>query len=340
MRRLTSYVGLLIVGAGAAQAECAPERIVKAEDTIFSIARDELGDAAKWSLIYYTNPQLQNGNGLELAEGAILQVPCPDAKRARVDATPLRQEGAEIRLITGSRNPPFTDLDWPGQGMLTELVNAAFEDSPDAVPYSVTWENDWTQHLFPKLDNAEFDMGFPWFKPDCEAEPSNKLCTNFHFSEPVVDLVMLLFARADDPMPFADDADVVGKTLCRPAGHPTYDLDRADRRWISDGKITLRQPETPTACFEMLIAGEVDAVTVNEFLGVQQMFDLGLTKEVVPLTRPLSVEGLHVVISKKHWRGTAHLYRFNAGLAKLKQTDRYTDIVARHLGLFWDQVKG
>ena len=340
MQRASLYAAAMVMGAGVAAADCAPKRAVQPGDTLFSIARDELGDAARWSQIYYANPGLQGGGGLELTAGAILQVPCPVDVPARVDATPLRQAGAEIRLITGSQNPPFTDLDWPGQGMLTELVNAAFEDSPDAVPYSVTWENDWTQHLFPMLDSAEYDMGFPWFKPDCSAEPENALCANFHFSEPVIDLVMLLFARAEDPMPFADDADVEGKTLCRPAGHPTYDLDRAGRRWISDGKITLRQPATPTACFEMLMAGEVDAVTVNEFLGVQQMFKLGLTEAVVPLTRPLSVEGLHVVISKKHWRGTAHLYRFNAGLAQLKQTDRYTRIVARHLALFWDEVKG
>ena len=85
--------------------------------------------------------------------------------------------------------------------------------------------------------------------------------------------------------------------------------------------------------------GEVDAVAVNEFLGVQKMFSLGLTDKVVPLPRPLSVEGLHVVISKTHWRGTTHLYRFNAGLAKLKQTDQYNEIVQRHLALFWDQIR-
>lgn len=340
MRGLFTCAAVALLGAGAQAAACTVEHEVQSGETIYSIARDTLGDAARWSLIYYANPQLQGGSELEVPTGAVLHVPCPDTLAVDADARPVRQDGAEIKLITGSGNAPFTDLDWPGQGMLTELVNAAFEDSPDAVTHSVTWEDDWTRHLFPMLDTAEYDMGFPWFKPDCAAEPDNTLCRNFHFSEPVVDLVMLLFARAEDPMPFADDADVVGKTLCRPAGHPTYDLDRAGRRWLSDGKITLRQPPTPTACFDMLIAGEVDAVSVNEFLGVQQMFKLGLTQSVVPLTRPSSVEGLHVVISKKHWRGTVHLYRFNAGLAKLRQNDRYSEIVARHLGLFWDQVKG
>jgi polar amino acid transport system substrate-binding protein len=47
-----------------------------------------------------------------------------------------------------------------------------------------------------------------------------------------------------------------------------------------------------------------------------------------------------VVITKKHWRGTTHLYRFNAGLAALKQSDRYNEIVSRHLNIFWDRLKG
>jgi polar amino acid transport system substrate-binding protein len=66
---------------------------------------------------------------------------------------------------------------------------------------------------------------------------------------------------------------------------------------------------------------------------------MGLRGAVVPLDKPLSVEGLHVVISKKHWRGTTHLYRFNAGLAALKKSDRYAQIVSKHLGEFWDQLK-
>jgi polar amino acid transport system substrate-binding protein len=192
----------------------------------------------------------------------------------------------------------------------------------------------------PRLRAKEFDMGFPWFRPNCEvAGNTDERCANFHFSDPLVDLVILLFARADAGFTFEQDADLVGRTLCRPEGYFTHDLDRPDRQWLSKGLITLRQPATPDDCFDLLIKGEVDAVALNEFLGVTKMFELGLTNEVVPLQRPLSVEGLHVIISKTHWRGTTHLYRFNAGLAKLKQSDRYNEIVSRHLAMFWDQIK-
>ncbi|MEM6619415.1 MAG: hypothetical protein AAF631_08950 [Pseudomonadota bacterium] len=61
---------------------------------------------------------------------------------------------------------------------------------------------------------------------------------------------------------------------------------------------------------------------------------LGLQNRVEPLTRPVSSQSLHVIISKRHWRGTTNLYRFNAGLAKLKRSARYDEIVTRHLEIF------
>ncbi|MEP6068335.1 MAG: ABC transporter substrate-binding protein, partial [Paracoccaceae bacterium] len=77
----------------------------------------------------------------------------------------------------------------------------------------------------------------------------------------------------------------------------------------------------------------------NEFLGAQKLHAMDLLGTIVPIDRPLSIQGLHVVISKTHWRGTSHLYRFNAGLRALKESDRYREIVNRHLSLFWDEVK-
>jgi len=332
---------VLALGLSAsAAAACQPSYTVQEGDSLFSIAESQFGDLTKWSLIFYNNPQIQGGSLLDVPVGTVLTLPCEGASPATApDPTPLQSADAEMRLITGSNYAPFTDLEWPGQGMLTELVNAALEATTAPVSYSITWENDWSKHLFPMLDSKEYDMGFPWFRPDCEGNPTNERCANFHFSEPLVDLVILLFTRADQPMTYETDADIVGKTLCRPAGYFTHDLDRAGREWLKRGLITLEQPATPQDCFQLLMDGRVDAVALNEFTGVTKMFEMGLTNAVAPLPKPLSVEGLHVLISKSHWRGTTHLYRFNAGLAKLKQSDRYNEIVSRHLALFWDQVR-
>ena len=334
-KTLTALAFTALPVAGFAQ--CGGTHTVASGDTIFSIAEQYYEDHNQWSLIYYGNQVALQGAMFELPQGVELSIPCVNQASAP-DEKPLLQNDAEMRLVTGSNYAPFTDKSWPGEGMVTELVNAALEASPHPVPFAITWEDDWSKHLFPILDEKQADMGFPWLKPNCDEDTGNERCANFHFSEPLVEILVLLFTRKDDPLTFEKDSDLHGKTICRPTGYFTHDLDRADRQWLSKNLVTLEQPASPDACFELLMTGKVDAVTVNEFLGWTKIHDLGLKNNVVAVKRPLSIEGLHVIISKRDWRGTTHLYRFNSGLESLKASKRYDEIVSRHLGIFWDQI--
>lgn len=339
-KKTAAATAALVLSAGAALAGCNEDRTVAIGDTVFSLAQETYGNHEMWTLIYYANQAALEASTFKLEPGSNLFIPCAPGQEAKVeDDTPLQRPDAELVLVTGSNFAPFTDGDWPGKGMVTEVVNAALESTPSPVPYEIVWEDNWSKHLFPILKEKQADMGFPWYKPDCEATPDNERCANFHFSDPLVEVLIMLFVRQGDGFRFESDADVVGKTLCRPEGYFTHDLDRAGRRWLTDEQITLIQAKSPQACFEALQRGEVDAVTVNVFLGANTIEQMGLRGQVVPLERPLSSEGLHVIISKTHWRGTTHLYRINSGIAALKASDRYNEIVSRHLAVFWDRMK-
>ena len=255
--------GVLALGvlATPALAQSCDETVKAAPgDTFFSLAETYYGDYEKWSLIYYANQSLGLSGPLTIPEGAELFIPCLPGAEAKPDATPLQQTDAELRFLTGSNYAPFSDKDWPGQGLITELVNAIMEETPNPVPSSVVWEEVWSKHLFSLLDEAKYDMGFPWLKPDCAADPANERCANFHFSDPLFEMPIQLFVRADADFTFESDTDVEGKTLCRPKGYYTHDLDAKGRNWLKEGKITLVTPDTPDECFTMLVAGEVDAV--------------------------------------------------------------------------------
>ena len=328
----------LALAAMPAWAECTPAaHVVVSGETVFTISEDYYGAIEQWSVIFYSNPGKLT-NPLDIPAGTALTIPCPpDGANFVADATPLQVQDAEMKLVTGGNYAPFTDRAWHGQGMITELVNAAMEETPNPVTFSVSWNDDWSEHLG-ALDAKEFDMGFPWFKPDCEAIPDHERCANFHFSEPIVELLQLLFVANGSDMHFEKDSDIYGKTLCRPAGYFVFDLDSVERQWLTKELVKLEQPATPKDCFDMLMAGKVDAVALNEFTGWTTLADMGLRSVVSPLPEPLGVQGMHVIISKRHWRGTTHLYRINAGLAALKESQRYDQIVSRHLGVFWDRV--
>jgi hypothetical protein len=134
--------------------------------------------------------------------GTELTIPCPpDGRPLVAEATPLRDAGAELTLVTGSNYAPFTDQNWLGKGMLTEIVNAAMERMPDPVSYAIRWNNDWSQHLFPILDKKVADMGFPWIKPDCAQDPDNVRCVNFHFPDPLVEILSCSSSTATGRFP-------------------------------------------------------------------------------------------------------------------------------------------
>ncbi len=337
LTRLLLQLALVLgLAPSAAFAICDVDYVAKPGDNLFSIADTHYGDRERWSLIYYRNQRMLAGS--TVIPGRTLHIPCPQEASAP-DATPLQKQDAELTLLTGNGFAPFTGQSLPGQGMVTELVNAAMELAPSPVSYAINWDDNWNTHLFPKLNDKQFDMGFPWVKPDCARTPEHERCVNFHFSDPLISLPVMLFVKAGTEFSFNSDADVLGKTLCRPDAYYTHDLDTDARRWLSESKITLVQPESAQACFVLLQEERVDAVALNLFEGANTIVQEGLREQVVPLERPLSEVGLHVVISKRHWRGTSHLYRVNAGLKKLRENGRFEEIMTRHLELFWSQLK-
>jgi polar amino acid transport system substrate-binding protein len=336
LRVLATAGVFALLGAGAAQAACNTNYTVKDTDTLFQVAEREYGNAQGWTLIYYANQGKLNGT--TLVPGSEIYIPCT-AGQTEADPTPLLDDTADLKFLTGYDYAPFTDKDLPGGGMITEIVNAAMELAPSPVTYSVTWRGDWGQHLDPWLKNKEFDMGFPWYQADCDDQPDDFRCVNFLFSDTLITVPMMLFVKADNAFAFTSDDDIKGKRICRPDGFLTHDLERKDRRWLSNGVVTVVRAETPAACMQKVMDGEADAASVNLFLGANLIVDMGLRDVILPLERPLSEEGMHIVVSKTHWRATGHLYRVNAGLAALKADGRYQEIVGRHLEAFWAQLR-
>jgi polar amino acid transport system substrate-binding protein len=150
------------------------------------------------------------------------------------------------------------------------------------------------------------------------------------------EMLVLVFTNTARPMRYGSDTDMAGKTLCGPAGWATFFFDHKGRNWLRDGVITLQQPTNIDDCFEMLIAGTVDGVVINEFSGRQKIKELGLTGQVdVAAGRPIAIDGLHVVAHKDHPRATALVEVVNAGLSRIKADGTYQATIDAHLTRIW-----
>lgn len=340
MRAMFLTAALALSGAAAQAQSCDVDVVLGEGESLGALAQRVYGAADQWSLIYYANITRLPGGPTDVVPGTPLFVPCLQGAKPVADPAPLQQSDAELRFLTGTRAPLLTDPDATGGGMITELVNAIMEATPNPVPYAVVWNEEWSQHLFPMLETQQADMGFPWPRPDCTAQPGDARCTGFHWSDPLFVLPVQLFVPVAEAMEFADDSDLEGRNLCLSEGDEAPWLDAGGRNLVAEGQVTVTRATSFAACLDLLQAGEVDAVPEDIFAGVNQVYELGLRGKITALERPIGTEPLHLVIAKTHWRGTTHLYRVNAGLAAIKASGRYDEIVNRHLALYMAKISG
>lgn len=355
LRKLASVFLFVLAGASAAHAQdtCGGTYRVQSGDSLSLIADRMYKDAGMWTAIHNNNLATIGQSPDRIRVGMKLTLTCLNGLPAGLpDGTPVEAvtraaqpltiapgtaaTRQKINLLTADDYAPFTDRKSLNGGLVTEVVQAAMDEAAPDEGFAIHWVNDWSAHLEPLLSNALLDLGFPWLRPDCEGNPSQYRCENFHFSDPMFEMLVLLFTDSARPIQFGSDDDIIGKTLCRPAGYYTHDLEKNGRNWLSEEKITLEQPDSVADCFEMLTEGAVDAVALNEFTGRTAIKDLGLSDQVsIVQGRPLSIEGLHVVVHKTHPQAEDMLATINAGLREIKANGAYQGIIDAHMSQIW-----
>jgi len=371
LRLLTtmSCAAVLIAGVTippAQGATCGGVHRVKLQETLSSISTKFYGTPRKWRKIYNANYKVVGTNPELIIPGQSLNIPCQNVpgvkapagqvKTATVQSAPVVKTSTQqseltlptIRVLTGGDYKPFTDKSLPNGGMITDIVDRSLSSQQLAVAgpnAKLSWVNDWAAHLDPLLVNKAFDIGFPWFRPNCAKydeldKPARFRCDNFHFSKPVFEILVLFFKRKDSAFTFTSDNDVAGSKICRPSGYFTFDLDEKGRNWVRDKKITLVRPQTVEECFRLLNGGKVDAVALNEFTGKAALKKLSMTDSIDTIEKPVSILTLHVVVAKTHERAKALLSYVNAGLARIRSDGVYGAIVDRHLTAFWQKQDG
>jgi len=239
-----------------------------------------------------------------------------------------------IRLLTGSNFAPFTDQDLPQGGMITEIVSAVLAQAAPDRKFRITFVNDWAAHLDVLLPDGAFDVGFPWYRPDCSqiaklSDVMQQRCNQFNFSRPLYEVVVGYYARANDPLVGSvDHTDMFGRTLCRPRGYFTFDLETAD---LVEPNIAMETPETPGECFDMLQAGTVDVVTLNILLAENEITSKGIGGEVVELPDLATIQTLHLIAPRTSPYGRTYLTLMNQGIRQVRESGRWFEIVSRHL---------
>lgn len=250
-------------------------------------------------------------------------------------------DGPGIGILSGPDFAPFADPALPGGGMIAELVTLALERAAPDRPARLSFVDDWSRHLA-LLDSGEFDVGLPWYKPDCSradrlSGSMRARCKGFVFSDPLFEVAMGLYVRAGDPMETATTPEeLYGKRLCRPAGYFTFDLEQDG---LFEPNLTRVIPPAAADCFIWLERGEVDVVGIDQQTAAAEIARLGQEGRVAEIAALASSQTLHVVAAENNAPGRADIALIDKGMAELKFSGRWFEVVSRHLGAYGLSVR-
>lgn len=277
------------------------------------------------------------------AAAEVAVVTSPDSEPFAVSSVPAPVEAgkgqAGLLRIVASRRQPLVDDSRQGGGIVTEILTSGLA-ADGAAGVQLTWSSDRQTDLDGLVEGKSFDAGLAWATTDCDSvsdlsEQSAVLCDQFLFTEPILQVLTVLFARSDSGITFAADGEMAGKSLCLPDGADEAELNRGGRGWLRQRTVTLVRASTLADCFKMVAARDADVVMASEIEGRTALAASGFAGEIEMLERPLATESLAAVVAKSHPKAVAVVERINAALAKVKANGGYYSLVDKHLVALW-----
>jgi len=327
---------LMLMTAGQAAAQnilCDTMYETRPGDTLSQIAGQAYGRTTAYQKIFDYNPgKLESPSRVPI--GVELYIPCEDTTLRSSLPDIAESESDNLKILTGSEYPPYVDKGLDNGGFSYELVERALQYGGGKTDYRIDVINDWGSHLQPLISDGAYDLGFPWFKPDCSqrsklGEKSRWRCDNLRFSEPLHEVVITFYGRSGEVENISTPEDAKGLKLCRPSGYFTHDLEVMG---LVPPAIIRVAGDSPTDCFERLVDGEVDLVSVNADTSDQTITELDIRGQVSEVIQLATIQTLHVVGLKTNPRTRVNLLRVNKGIIGLRNDGTFVKLATRHLG--------
>jgi polar amino acid transport system substrate-binding protein len=243
------------------------------------------------------------------------------------------RDDTSMRLLTGSGYGPYVDKSLTGGGLITDLLKHSIRATAPEQAMQVAFINDWPAHLDTLLRDGAYEIGFPWYKPDCSdaAKLSVKhrmRCDEFNFSNPIFEIAVGLYTRTGDAMGAATDRrDLIGRKVCRPKGHLLFDPDEID---LMEPDITIEYSDTTSECLFRLGQSNVDAVALIRSRAETYIREAGMADTVTEIPDLAFSQTVHAVVHKSNPKGRAQLDIINQGLANLMVSGQWFSVVAVH----------
>jgi len=299
------------------------------------------GQIAGWSRYSAAQPGRALGKE-QLAELALVEPPL-------ATLAPLASPGAsatsKITVLAMGR-APLAEAQLPQGGLIPELLRMSLNRGKPSGGRSEI-ELRWTTAAPVKslLSDASIDISLPWDGVDCErpndlVQTSAVLCDNALYSDPILEVVVGLFTRAESNFTFDTDQSIFGRTICISGDQDVSVLNAQGREWLSQKRIVAIRRPALLDCASAVQTLEADAFIASDLEGRYVLDRLGLARQFRMVERPLGIRGVHAVASKEHAQAGELIDALNRGLKVLKESDAYATIVRSHLMRLWTAREG
>ncbi|USZ51704.1 transporter substrate-binding domain-containing protein [Halomonas sp. DN3] len=327
---------LLLSGAVSTQAQeisCNSTYTTQRGDSLSDMAMRAYDNPRAYQKIFDLNPGVLTSPNI-VPVGEDLFVPCLSEPGPTGQLPEIKDASSQnIRILTGKNYAPYVGEGLPEGGFSTELIHRALQFGGQPADYLIRPIGDWSVHLSPLLEEGDYDIAYPWFKPDCSStgnlgKGSVWRCENLLWSRPLHEIVVTFYGRAGEVENISSAEDANGMTLCRPDGYFTHDLEAAG---LVEPSVTRVSPATPEDCFEMLASKEVDLVSVNIDTSDRIIQSLDMeerTAEVIDLS---TIQTLHAVGMRTNPQTRIILRRIDQGLKSIQENGQFREVAARHL---------
>ncbi len=339
MFKITVFLGLvalLAAGATARAAENCDTYFVAPGDTLRLISERYYGVRELSPIIYNANTDVigEDPNTIEI--GMELSIPCrdnmhmpqPTAFVALVDTPDSPTAETTSLFLAKAGSTPFIGED--NSGIIPEIIAAALR----AGGFETTVE---TQRPEMALDVLRLStapnalLSFPWIMPKCDGDAplspqSAYLCQNYTFSDPLYEITLGIFTKAESPLALATAADAfAGKSICVPQFHTIDILEQ--NGVLASGAMVETAPDFAT-CQNGTLNGVYDA-----FVADYQSFGSLVSRQSGLADIPAFSQKttLHAMAYTPNPAAVEVLGILNAGLKKILMSGEWFGIVNEHI---------
>lgn len=230
----------------------------------------------------------------------------------------------DYKLTTGDDQPPYTGIDLPHRGMLTEIIEVVFEEMGDNCTIDfLPWKRGYDE-----VKRGLYSGTFPYIANEERQK-------DFYYSDPIYNGNVQIFVRKESQLSYRSEEDLRGLTICLPLG---YAVNKKIFPLVKHKEIHQINPKTMESCFKLIELERADFIVINEIQAKYTLQKTSGSEKIKTLGKTLDEFNYHFIVSKANPDGENLIFAFNQALDRVKKKGLFDEIVQRHFSLLENQV--